>query len=383
MKHALTLYFSSEIFLSTGIGITQYALPFYYVAHHATDAVVGMLFATNAICGGLAALFLGPAADKIGASKVWKWSSAMLPISYLLTCFTHTILLWFLTTALAGLSGSMLMSTENVVLSSLTKSREKAGILSRFVAMYMFVMGAGNILSGFLSAAYDYRVALAIGAVVSLCAMPMRFLVRAPDAIAMRAFRLPSRKILAMSGYACLFGTGSALLNQFATLIVHNEFGLSTNVTSWVAAAATFMVSLGSLFVSVLIRRFQRNTTLALSFASSIGITAAMAFTHSPYLFSGLYLARTALTAIPGPIVDATFLDLTPSTEFSQMFGVRVFGTNVGTAAGSSLGGTLLGHHLVSLMTLLSATVFVVAGVYLFAMLRRFNRPDESAASSA
>ncbi len=375
MKPALTLYFSSEVFLSTGIGIVQYALPFYYVSHHTTDAVVGLLFAINAICGGLAALLLGPVADRIGASKVWKWSSAMLPISYLLTCLTHTTVLWILTTALGGLSGSLLMSTENVVLSSLSKSQEMAGILSKFVAMYMFVMGAGNILSGFLSAAYSYRAALVIGAVLSLCAMPMRVLVRAPDAIAHRAFRLPSRKILVMSGYACLFGAGSALLNQFATLIVHGEFGMSTDVTSWVAAAATFMVSLGSLFVSALIRRFKRNTTLALSFASSIGITVAMAFTRSPYLFSGLYLARTATTAIPGPIVDATFLDLTPSTDFSQMFGVRVFGTNVGTAAGSSFGGSLLGHHLVSGMAVASASVFLVASLYLFAMLRMFSRP--------
>ena len=373
MKHALAYYFGSEIFLSTGIGIVLYALPFYYVSHHTTDTVVGFLFAVNAVCGGLAALLLGPVADRIGASKVWKWSSAMLPISYLLTCSTHILTLWFFTTALAGLSGSLLMSTENVVLSSLSKTQEKSGILSKFVAMYMFVMGAGSILSGQLCADFGFQTAVEIGAVVSLCALPFRLLVHAPDNIAHRAFRPPSQRILAMSGYACLFGVGSAMLNQFATLIVHNQFGLSTSVTSWVSAAATFMISLGSWFVSTLIRWWRRNPTLLISYLSSIGITAAMALTRNPYAFSGLYLGRTAMTAIPGPIIDATFLDMTPSTDFSQMFGVRVFGTNVGTAIGSSFGGIMLGRHFVSLIALTSALVFVAAGIYLFILLRKVS----------
>ncbi|MDQ0189338.1 MFS transporter [Alicyclobacillus cycloheptanicus] len=380
MKHPLILYFSSEIFLSTGIGIVQYAQPFFYVSHHATDGMVGTLLAVNAICGGLAALLLGPAADRIGASKVWKLSSALLGLGYLLTSLTHTTPLWMLTSALVGLAAALLMSTENVVLSSLSQEREKAGILSKFVAMYMFVIGAGNVLSGWMCAAWGYQSALAAGAVVALCAMPLRWFVKAPDAIAPTAFRAPSRRILAMSGYACLFGMGSALLNQFATLILHNQFSLGTHATSLVSAAATFMVSLGSLMVSMLIRRFRRNTTLALSYLSFIGLTAGLVFTRTPGLFSGLYLARTVTTSIPGPIVDATFLDLTPSTDFSQMFGVRVFGTNVGTAAGSYAGGGLLGHHQVAMISLLSAVTFAVAGAYLFVLLRQLSRRAEQEA---
>lgn len=374
MKHPLILYFSSEIFLSTGLGIVLYALPFYYVSHHATYTVVGILFAVNAVCGGLAALLLGPVADRIGASKVWKWSSAILPISYLLTCTTHALTVWLFTVALTGLSGSLLMSTENVVLSSLSKTQEKSGILSKFVAMYMFVMGAGSILSGQICAEFGFQTAIIVGALVSLCAMPFRLLVRAPDTIAHRAFRLPSRRILAMSGYACLFGAGSALLNQFATLIVHNQFGLSTGITSWVSAAATFMVSLGAWFVSTLIGWLGKNRTLLISYLSSIGITAAMALTRNSYIFSSFYLGRTATTAIPGPIVDAIFLDMTPATDYSQMFGVRVFGTNVGTAVGSYFGGVLLSQRVVSWIAVTSALVFIVAGTYLLGLLRRVYR---------
>lgn len=380
MNRPLTLYFSSEILLSTGIGIVQYAQPFYFVSHGASDTTVGLLFAINALCGGLCALLLGPAADRIGASKVWKVSSGLLAMSYLLMAVTHTLTLWVCASALTGFSAALLMSTENVVLSSLSKTQEKASIFSKFVAMYMFVIGAGSIISGWLSTGFGFQWALVIGALVALLAMPLRVFVKAPDTIAHAAFRRPSRRIMAMAGYAGLFGLGSALLNQFATLIVHNQLGMSTHLTALVAAGGTFMVSLGSLFVSVLIRKFQRNPTLALSFIASIGLALGLAATRSPLAYSGMYLARTATSAIPGPIVDAAFLDLTPSTDFSQMFGVRVFGTNIGTAGGSYLGGALLGSGSLLWIALLSAAAFAIAGGYLFVLLHRIAQHPDGAA---
>lgn len=378
MSRPLILYFSSEVLLSTGIGIVMYAQPFYFVAHGASDRTVGLLFAVNALCGGFGALLLAPAADRIGASRVWKMTTALLALGYLLIAATHRETLWMLASILTGLAAALLMSTENVVLSSLSSSREKAGIFSKFVAMYMFVIGAGSIISGWLSDAYGYQTAVVIGALIALFAMPLRVWVKAPDAIAHTAFRRPPARILAMAGYAGMYGLGSAVVNQFATLVVHDRLGMSTHETALVAAGATFMVSLGSLFVATLIRRFRRNATLALSYGASIGLTAGLAFANNSFAYSGLYLARTATSAIPGPIVDAAFLDLTPSTSFSQMFGVRVFGNNVGTAAGSYIGGMLLGRGALVTMGIVSAGAFIAAVVYLFALLRRVSRPAHS-----
>lgn len=58
------------------------------------------------------------------------------------------------------------------------------------------------------------------------------------------------------------------------------------------------------------------------------------------------------------------------------MFGTRVFGTRVGNAIGSSVGGGLLkGNHFDWVM-LLSAAMFLIAGLYLGMIRRRRTRPQ-------
>lgn len=376
MKRALVLYFLSEIFLSTGIGIVQYALPFYYASAHASDSVIGILLGINSMIGGVAALLLGSLADRIGASRVFKLATLGLGLSYLLMSLWKNIDLWMVLSCASGLSGAMLMSTENVVLSSLTKSQEKAGVLSKFVSMYMFVMGAGAVVSGILAAAYGYQTAMWIGAATALVAPCIRVFVRAPDAIAHRAFRMPSRRIWLMSLYTMVFGLGYGLFGPFATLVLHTTFRLSTHATAVVSALSMFMVSLGSLMVSFLIRSVKTGPTLFISYAASVALTLGMAAMTGPWRFAGLYLARTATTSIPGPIVDATFLNLTAATEYSQMFGVRVFGNNVGSAMGSYLGGILLGHRWLEAMLVASAIAYVIAYIYLLILLRKTATAD-------
>ncbi len=374
MKRDLALYLVSEVILDIGIGLFQYAQPFYYVAHGASDAMVGFQFALNALCGGVGALLFGPVADYIGASKVWKATSFGLALGYLITALTHTVLLWSVGSIVTGLSAALLMSTENVVLKTLSSDREMASVLSKFVALYSFVIGAGSVASGWVSAASGYGTAVVVGALVTLAAMPIRLFTKGRDTKTHTAFRRPSRRILAMSGYACMFGIGMALVNQFATIIIHRQLGMSTHGTAIVAAGGTFMVSLGSLFVSALLRKFRRNSTLGLSYVATIGLTLGLTFFRNPGAYSALYLARTATTSIPGPIVDAAFLELTPVTDFSQMFGVRVFGTNVGTSVGSFAGGALVGARALGWLAVLSAAVFVAAGVYLIVLLRRISQ---------
>lgn len=371
MDRSLVLYFSSEVFLSTGFGILQYALPFYFIAHGATASMVGVLFALNALSGGFSALILGPMADRIGPAKVWKIATATQPIGYLLIAVTQQHMAWILGSMLTGLTGALVATTENVVLSALSQMQEKANIFSRFVAMYMFLMGIGNILSGWLSATFGFKLAVLIGALVSLVATSLRVWVKEPDAIAHMGFRMPSFRMLAVAGYAVLFGLGSAVVNPFATLVLHNHLGMSTHATSVVAGSALFMTSLGSLLVAFLIRRFRHNMTLLLSYSASVVFTIGLAFMNMPAVYSALYLARTASVAIPGPMVDAALLDLISPNRFSQGLGLRVFGNDLGVALGAYVGGSLLAHGALIQMGLVSAATFCMAAIYLLFLLRK------------
>jgi MFS family permease len=385
MRRSLTYYFTSEIFLSFGIGMSNYGQPFLYQSGYLSGAQIGILFALNAAVGGLFALILGPVADRVGASRVFKLATLLMGLGALWTGLAHSFSGWLAASAFTGLATGLLMSTENVVLSSLTKSREKAGILSKFVSLYTLLIALGTVTAGFLISATSYRRVVLIGAYLILVAPIIRHFVVAPDAKSPGMFRLPSRKILMMSVYAVIFGTAIGLFRRFNTLVLSGHFGLNDKVTSSVAAIMLFMISLGSLLVSPMLRRLRHGRTLLMAFTAGTLFTLVMAMTGSAWVFVTAMLLRTILVSVPQPIVDSMFLDITPETEYAQMFGVRVFGNSIGNAIGAYGGGLFLDAGSVMGMLTVSATLLMASCLYLFWLLHRvtthvllpMRRPDD------
>jgi MFS family permease len=383
MKKPLMFYFGSEIFLSFGIGMATYAQPFLYKAGHLSDASIGILFAVNSASSGLFALVLGPVADRVGASRMFKLSTLLMGIGFLWMGFATAFWGWFASAVLSGLAAGLLMSTENVVLSSLSQQQEKAGILSRFVSLYMLLIGLGTVTSGWVSAITSYRTAVLAGACIALVAPVIRYFVVANDVKSHRMFKLPSKRIVLMSLYAVLFGTAIGLFRPFATLVLNGHFGMNDELTSAISAATLFMISLGSLLVSPLLRRLRHGRTLLLAFVASILFTLLMAGTGNPWVFAGALLVSTILTSVPGPIVDAMFLDMTPQTDYSQMFGIRVFGNSAGSAIGAYGGGILMSHAVLGGLLTLSSGLLIVSCLYLFWLLARVTKRWRSGVSSS
>ncbi|MCY0875573.1 MAG: MFS transporter, partial [Firmicutes bacterium] len=201
-KKPLILYLSSEIFLSLGIGIVLYAQPFYYAHLGLSDQSIGLLFAVNSTASGLAALGLGSAADRIGASRMFKLATLVLPLGYVFTALSTGLVPLLLAAALSGAGAALLMSTENVVLSSLLDGVERSHVLSRFVSMYTLVMAIGTFLSGIISKAVGYEHTVMIGAACALCAPVIRVFVRARDTRSPHLFRRPSKTVTRMGLYA-------------------------------------------------------------------------------------------------------------------------------------------------------------------------------------
>lgn len=374
VKRQLALYFSSEFFLSSGIGVIAYAQPFLYRAGGLNDDLVGVLFSVSSLFAGVAALLLGPVADWIGASRVFKFSSLLLGVSYALMGIYQSFWPWVFSAALGGVAVGLLMSTENVVLSSLTKGYEKAGVLSKFVSVYMLLISMGTVASGLMSSHIGFTDTIRIGAAITLTAPLIRTWIKAPDAKSDRALRIPSRHIAWMSLYAVIIGMAMGVLNPFVTLILHTHFHLGTGMTAVVQGLSNLMMSVGAFMVSSLLRRFQYERTLLLSFILVVAFTLGMSFASGPWLFSSGYLLRTVFSTIPGPIVDARFLDISHESEFSQMFGTRVFGNSAGSSIGNYAGGVLLNQSWLIAILVLSAALMAAAYIYLVFLFRRLDK---------
>lgn len=373
MKKAIVFYFISEFFLSFGIGIVQYAQPFFYAAGHIGDEKIGYLFAANAFFGGCAALVAGPVADRVGASRMFKAGTLFIGLGDLGVASGHTFGVWLITSAIAGIGGSMLTSTENVVLSSLLVGRDRAHLISRFTAAYMFLIGAGIVCAGFMVAAFGLASTMWMGSLIALVAPVIRIFVKAPDARREKGTMWPSRPLLLMAGYAILFGIAGGLFNPFVTLILSEHYGATNRTTAIVYAVSIFMISLGAFLVRPLIERLRQQATLLLAFVFSVISTLLFVIATTTAAFVVLYFVVTVTTAVPPPIIDAMFLDFVHASAFSQMFGMRVFGIRLGNAIGSALGGGLLKRDAYNWVMCLAAIFFVMSYIYL-RIVRRLLR---------
>lgn len=366
IRRALILYLGSEILLSTGIGVVLYIQPFYYESLGLSDALIGTLFAINSAVSGATAFFLGSVADRLGASHICKLATLLLPLGYLITGLSHAFWTLCAGAALSGFGASLLLCTENVVLGALLIGTDRAHVLSRFVALYTLVMAVGTAASGLLSQAVGTRDCLIIGAAISLCAPIIRVFVKVSDTKSQRLFRRPSKAILQMGVYALLFGCASGLFTPFANLILQGRYHTAAGVTATVSALALLMTAAGSFGVLPLLSRFGRPRTVRYSFVGIVVLSLTLSIGLPPtWAFVGLYLLRTAVTSVPGSIVDATFLEWTNPTMHVQMFGVRVFGNSMGSAVGSLMGGNLLTSGGIAAMLAGSALLFAAAFLYL------------------
>ncbi|MCY0877101.1 MAG: MFS transporter, partial [Firmicutes bacterium] len=205
-----------------------------------------------------------------------------------------------------------------------------------------------------------------IGAACALCAPVIRVFVRARDTRSPHLFRRPSKTVTRMGLYAILFGCATGAFAPFATLILQGHYGIGDRAAATVSALSLLFTSVGSFSVTPFVRRIGRRRTTTRSFWAGIVVSLILAW-HFPYAlpFILLLLARTAIFSIPGSIIDATFLEWTEPTMHVQMFGVRVFGTSIGSAVGSYLGGALLDRDAIGAMLILSAIAFAGAWFYL------------------
>lgn len=370
MKRAIILYFISEFFISFGIGMVQYTQPFFYAAANIGDAKIGYLIAINAFFGGVGAIVASPIADRVGASRVCKLGTLLIALGYFAISIGHSFHVWILTTAIAGVGGSMLASTENVVLNNLLTGREKAHLISRFTALYMSIIGIGIVCAGLLVPALGLQGTMVVGSAIALIAPIVRYFVRVSDTTRSHWLSIPSRPLVFMAIYAILFGIAGGLFNPFATLILKLQYGAGNLETSMAYAVSIFMIALGSFFVRPLIRHIRQGATLFLSFSMSAMSTLLLLIATTLSSFVAVYFLVTAVAAIPPPVIDAMFLDFVHTSEYSQMFGMRVFGVRVGNAVGAAAGGSLLKHNAYQVLIIASAVMFVISYAYLLFVRR-------------
>ena len=132
-----------------GFSILIPILPFYVTHFHASYTMVGMLFATFALCQFLAAPVWGNVSDRIGRKKVLIISQIGATIGWGMLAFAPTLLWVFAARVVEGLSGGNISVTQAYVADRVEpeqRSRAFAYVGAAFSAGFVFGPLIGGVL---------------------------------------------------------------------------------------------------------------------------------------------------------------------------------------------------------------------------------------------
>ncbi len=139
-----------------------------------------------------------------------------------------------------------------------------------------------------------------------------------------------------------VIGLGAGLTIPFINLYFEKRFGYGAKDVSAVFSVGQVFTFVGFLAAPLLARRFGGVRTVVACQALSIPFFLAMAFTGSPALAVGAFLARHALMNMAGPVNAQFAMEVVPAHHRALTNGLREIAWNGTFLLGTSAGGWII-----------------------------------------
>jgi multidrug resistance protein len=328
-----------------GFSILIPILPYYVQHFGAPYVVVGLLFASFALCQFVAGPLWGNLSDRIGRKAVLIISQIGATIGWTMLAFAPTLPWVFAARMIEGFSGGNISVTQAYVADRVApqeRSRAFAYIGAAFSAGLVF----GPLAGGTLLSAYGYRVPflLAAGLQVLTLIVTIAFL---PEHVAAKADRssaatfsdivrfLRDRRVSRLLLQKLTFSLGLYAWFAAFALVLHILLGFGAAETSYFFAAfgvLSIAIQLG--LVGRLADRLGVRTASNLGFAAAVIFFLSIPFVHS----AGALLGVTAIFAFALSLTNATLpallTDASPDEVRGTILGV---GSSLESVAGVAM----------------------------------------------
>ncbi len=133
-----------------GFGIIIPILPFMAPPLGASNLDIALIIAIYSVCGGLAGPYWGRLSDRIGRKPVLLMCLAGAASSYVLLAFSHTLVMLYVSRALAGLMAGN-FGVASAMVADLSKPEDRAKSMGMIGAAFGLGMVIGPFLGGILS----------------------------------------------------------------------------------------------------------------------------------------------------------------------------------------------------------------------------------------
>lgn len=368
--------------LFVAVGFIQIVVGAWLVTIGFTAVQAGALISTQGIATILAAIPLGIVSDVYGRKYILAFGSlagaaALFGFS-LTTNFQYLLVIC----VVLGVTEGATLTTWNALLADMTDVSNRNKVFSLSFVMTNVTTGVGLLLPGIFPAVQGlvgasnfamHREALTLLGGLSFISPVMLFLlVRGVRETHLRGGKwggLKNKATLLKLGFTGItIGFGAGFIIPLVGAWFYYRFGVSDDFSGPILAFSNILIGFSALAGPRLAVRFGQLRAILLVTGSSMLFMLSMAFVPTFALAAGVYVVRSALMNMSGPLMDSFSMSIFPPEQRGLVSALTNVMFRLPNSFGTYLGGFILSVGLLQLPFFVATALYTLglSGFYLF-----------------
>ena len=379
-KVSLLILALAPLFLA--VGFIQIVLGAWLVTVGFTAVQAGALISTQGIATILAAIPLGIVSDVYGRKYLLAFGSLAGAAALLGFSLTTNFEYLLGVCVVLGVTEGASLTTWNALLADLTDASNRNKVFSLSFVMINVTTGVGLLLPGIFPALQGviavsnyalHRDTLTLLGGVSFITPVMLFLLLRGIQETLRPGRkwggLKNKATLLKLGFTGMtIGFGAGFIIPLVGTWFYYRFDVADNYSGPILAVSNILIGFSALAGPRLAVRFGQLRAILLVTGSSMLFMLSMAFVPFFGLAAGVYIVRSALMNMSGPLMDSFSMSIFPAEQRGLVSALSNIMFRLPNSFGTYLGGFILGLGLLQLPFFVATALYTVGltGFYFF-----------------
>jgi MFS family permease len=362
-----------------GVGFLQIVLGAWLVTVGFTAVQAGLLISAQGIAVVLTSIPLGIISDIYGRKQLLILGNLAGAAALLVFAVTTNFVYLISASVALGFAEGAAVTTWNALLADLTDNSNRNRVFSLSFIMINVTTGIGLVLPGAFPALQSltgltnytlHRETLLILGVASFIS-PLMFYVllrnhRETHNPERRWSGLTNKGILVKLGFvASTIGFGAGFIIPLVGAWFYYRFNVSDNYSGPILAFSNILIGFSAYASPRLATKFGQMRAIILVTGSSMLFMLSMAFIPIFALAAGVYIVRSALMNMAGPLMDSFSMSIFPAEQRGLVSALSNITFRLPNSLSTYFGGLILGLGLLQLPFFI-ASAFYITGLTAF-----------------
>jgi predicted MFS family arabinose efflux permease len=330
---------------------------------------------------------MGLLADRLGKKRVLIWGLLGLPVTLLVFAFTTELPTLLVASAGGGMAEGALLASWNALIADQTDAgnRTPAFVLSFIINALMGGVGMAlpfifpwlESFTGLSSAAVHSAAFIIVASIVILSAIALWHVLRNYHEMHKKVFALTPgksrRNLIKFTLPTCLLGLGAGFIIPLVPTWLFLKYAIPDTFSGPLLALSGITMALASIGCSALAMYYGSVRAIVLTEGFSTVFMVAIPFVPGAALAATLYLARSTLMNMAGPLSDSFMMGVIAPEDRGLASAVDALVWRIPNSITTVVGGMMLASGDYSTPFLLAGGFYVVSIIMFFLFFKDFK----------